>query len=175
MVVPKSCRNARRSVWLVAVVLVAAAALPPGAAASTRAEYVAQADPICQTWEAPIVNAMKSWKRNVKHLQYLTRWGSYRAWVNQAKHTGRLMQRIGRDERFLYNQIASLEPPVNEADIVGPWISACLRHDSLWISAGTALKRLQIGRFNRRLGKALRAEKQAFALFPSEYGFQHCW
>ena len=92
---------------VVSTALIGAGAAPAGAA-STRAEYIAQADPIC-------LSANTAMKQAAKGLQ-------------QDKKTGRfkVAARKIRAQTAIFGpaveQIAALEAPASDAQLIGTWV-----------------------------------------------------
>lgn len=111
---------------LIAATLIALAAITstPAHAATTRAEYVAQVDPICQAWIKPGTKTYAGFRRANRKLYLQTKRG-----VPQRKAYGRYFPRIARLFAFRLKtysattaQIARVAPPPGDETLIGDWL-----------------------------------------------------
>ena len=121
----------------------------PGVAATapTRSEYIAQVDPICQSFVAPLGSA---WRK-----------------------VARSLNRISGTRTILIGQIAGVQPPDADAGTINTWLNDLRQEAGIETSAAAAIKRLKFGKFFTLLRQADGAEtagKQAIAGF----GFAVC-
>jgi hypothetical protein len=94
----------------------------PADAASTRAEYVAQVDPLCRAnlgpWQqtyAAEVKGLQKWVR-------LTKKGTLKAWVRQTHKYARALERHAAVHASLTEQISAVQPPAEDAQLVADWL-----------------------------------------------------
>jgi hypothetical protein len=80
----------------------------PANAASTRAEYIAQVDPICQSFVAPENAAFRSYRKNDKRWFHLASSGSLKAWLKQRFSRSR----AGARSRRLFGGVCDQSPPI---------------------------------------------------------------
>jgi hypothetical protein len=142
------------------LVLVALAALPTAShAAATRAEYVAQADPICAATNAGIAKLNKDFLR-------LHKKGRYRA-------AGAALSKTGARLSASVAQVRAITPPPGDEATVASWLG---------LIDGVAVDNRKMGRAEakQRFGKVVRLIKrnsqlhdQAHALV-ADWGFQSC-
>lgn len=138
----------------------AALALPSAASAeTTRAEYVAQAEPICQANTTASIKILEGVRAKVKKGKF--------------KQAGGQFLRASRAFGATVNQIAAIPQPSADAATLATWIKY-LRLETTYL---------------RKIGKALKAEKgskaQGFVIRLSRnanlandtvasFGFNHC-
>jgi hypothetical protein len=94
---------------MLAIALVFSAPSTAGAA-STRAEYIAQVDPICQSFVAPLTGAFSSYHKAFKSLNKHAKSGSLKSFIRSIKRTARTLEadcsrttprrRFGDDQRL---------------------------------------------------------------------------
>ena len=129
----------------------------PADAASTRAEYVAQVEPICRAnlgpWQqtyAAEVRAFKKWAR-------LSTKGTLKAWVNQTHKYARALERHVQVHNTLTDQISAVPPPPEDGQLVATWLMLRNEFERLAQSAAQALHAFDIRRWgiqNARADKA---------------------
>jgi len=142
----------------------------PADAASTRAEYIAQVDPICQSFVVPRTDAFKAYTKNVTRLLFSSGPKPARG---DFKRTARSLNRLVQLRASLTTQIATVPPPAEDAVTVGTWLNDRRQAEALWASAASALNHFKLGVFQRRLaagGAAFDAGEEAIAGFS----FQVC-
>jgi hypothetical protein len=137
--------------------LIALAIGPAKAAASTRAEYIAQVDPICAAADKDIRKALAGFSRDLKR--------------GDLPKAGRKYARA--DRRFLrsLNDLAAVPPPPEDASLISAWLDLERRDAALPIAR--ALKRRQVRRAVKLFRVSARIERQIDALI-GDYGFNRC-
>jgi hypothetical protein len=141
--------------------VLAAALLAPGAAvaAATRAEYAAQADPICAAADADIAKLNKRFRR-------LHRQGRYRP-------AGRVLGKTGARLASSVEDVRAIPPPPGDETTVATWLS---------LIDGVASNNRRMGRAeaHRRFNAVFRLQlknsdlhRQAAALM-GRWGFRVC-
>jgi hypothetical protein len=159
------------------VVLVLSAGLiavaAPAYAASTRAEYIAQVDPICQSFVGPAGDATGSFNRNLKRLFRLAKSGTLKAFIRQNSRTARSLNRLAQILTSMTDQIVAVPPPDADAGTIGTWLDHRRQADAFAMSAASALKKLNAKRFFRQLDRAGKADQAAVRTI-SGFGFQVC-
>ena len=145
----------------------------PAQAASTRAEYIAQTDPICSAAAPAISQAYGSYNRNYKRWLHQTTHGTLKSWVKQTRRTGASLGRYIQAEASLTGQLQAVPPAPGDESMVGSWLSYRQQADALGAAAATALSHIQVVRFFKL---ASRADKAAVAgvRVAEGVGFQVC-
>ena len=132
----------------------------PADAASTRAEYIAQADPICQSTQAAERRALGpkgTVLRLLKHGRYKEAARRYRN--NTAAFSAGV------------EQLAALEPLSADAQLIGTWVQILRKQIPVANRATAAMAHGRpIDKFLRRLGSM---NVQTHALVAT-FGFQYC-
>jgi hypothetical protein len=123
------------SVGLIAV------GVSPANAASTRAEYIAQIDPICQAFVGPENAALRSYRKADKRWFHLASSGTLKAWLKQTRRVSRSLQRLNQLDITLNDQIAAVPPPAADAGTVGSWLNTRRQVNAFTASAAAALNR----------------------------------
>jgi hypothetical protein len=133
-------RNMRRAVlpFVLSMGLIAVWAAPADAA-STRAEYVAQLDPICQSFVGPNDDAFHAWVRNEKLLGHVARNGTLKQFGAQTKRIAGSLKRIAGIQANLTNQIATVPPPTEDFATVNTWLNQRRQEEALLRSAASIL------------------------------------
>ena len=126
--------------FVVSVGLVAVWAAPADAA-STRAEYIAQVDPICQPFVGPESAAYKAYRKNTKREGHLAGKGTLKAWLNATRRTSKSLTRFVQLDVTLVEQIAAVPPPATDAGTVGTWLDDRRKANGHAASAAAALNR----------------------------------
>jgi hypothetical protein len=160
----------------VAVVLLAipVVAVAPADAASTRAEYIAQVDPICQSFVDPANVAVN------RELQSFDKWlrnggisGKGKAWKRATRRLAGSLKGLAQIRASLTAQIAAVPPPPDDAETVGRWLDARRQSEALATSAALALRTFKIRLFNKRFLAAATAYVTSGRAI-SGFGFQVC-
>jgi hypothetical protein len=174
----------RVPVWAITLaitVIALAISCAPARAASTRAEYVAQTDPICQSAERPIKKIGDAYLKAsqealMKFIEEISH-GSKDQALRAIRHLQRSMLRFGhrfnRLQARLTAELALVPPPPGDEGIVGLWLQA--RGDGVRLSD----RSLRAGKHGK-LNKLVRLSGLAIAVFEqadrlvSDFGYQHC-
>jgi hypothetical protein len=157
------------------VVSVGLLAAWPGAAAAapTRAEYIAQVDPICQSFVAPLGSAWRAYNKNFRDTSRAARKGNSKAFLRGTKKLARSLNLISTTRTTLIGQIAAVPPPDADAGTITTWLNDLRQEAGIEIAAASKVKRLQFGKFFKLLRQADGVEtagKEAIAGF----GFAVC-
>ena len=158
--------------FVLSVGLIAVWAVPADAA-STRAEYVAQVDPICQSYKGPEFNAAKAYQRNNKLWVRTATKGTVKTFVRQ---THRLAQSLFAWDRLhsrMTEQIAAIPPVPTDAAVIDTWLNDRRQSDAFADQAASALNKFQIRRFFRLTARADKVERAGIQAING-FGFQVC-
>jgi hypothetical protein len=158
--------------FVLSVGLIAVWAAPAGAA-STRAEYIAQVDPICQSFEGPVDDGWAAYVRNFKRWVRAAKHGTPTAIVRGAKRTARSLAQWAQTLNRLFDQIAVVPPPAEDAVTVRAWINHRRQANAYNLATASALMRGK-GRKAVRLGSRAGTEAEASERAISGFGFQVC-
>src|SRR3954447_10826435 len=123
-------------------------------AASTRAEYIAQVDPICQSFVAPIDGAFRSYHRAFKAMNKRAKSGTVKAFIRSIKRTARTIDAIGNLHLAMISQISAVPPPSADEPTIRAWLTALGQEHASEVSAATALRHFKFAAFFKRLGQA---------------------
>jgi hypothetical protein len=164
-----------RGATALALLAIAAVAVPPAHAASTRAEYIAQVDPICQSFVGPENAALHAYRKNAKRWDRLASKGTLKAWLKQTRRVSQSLLRLTQLDTTLNDQIAAVTPPATDAGTIGAWLNARGQANAFAAAAARALNRPvpAISKYFKlvdRANAALDAASRAIAGF----GFQVC-
>jgi hypothetical protein len=142
------------AVGLLAIPLVAIA---PAQAATTRAEYVAQVDPICRAnlvpWQKTVATDVKTFKTWAR----LNNRGTFKAWVRQTHKHARALERHVRVHASLTAQISAVPPPAEDAHLVATWLMYRNEYERLTQSAAKAFDAFKFKKSNKLTGRAIKA------------------
>ena len=147
---------------IVAVVLLAIpmVALTPAHAASTRAEYIAQADPICQSTQAAERRELGP-KGTVLRLM---KKGRFKAAAHRYRNSG-VAYSAGVE------QLAGLSPPSADVQLIGTWLQMLRAFIPVGNRATAAMAHgRDPAKFLRRIGSM---NVQTHALV-ADFGFAYC-
>jgi hypothetical protein len=146
----------------------------PAEAASTRAEYVAQVDPICQSFLGPNDNAFHAWFKNEKLLGRVAKNGTLKQFGAQTKRVARSVKRLAQIQANLTDQIAAVPPPTEDFATVGTWLNHRRQEEAFLRSAASILVQYRpYKQYVRNLNMADAAD-QAATRTVSGLGFQVC-
>jgi hypothetical protein len=147
----------------------------PADAASTRAEYIAQVDPICQSFVGPEDVAYRAYVRDSKREAHLAGKGTLKAWLKATRRTSHSLTRFTQIDASLNEQIATVPPPAADAGTIATWLNNRRQFDALAASAAVALNRPvpQIGKYFKRVKQA-NASLDAAGRAIEGFGFQVC-
>lgn len=143
--------------------------------AATRAEYVAQVDPICQAAAKP------EGKLVTAYLKAFARLGKGVANGGSAKQatkrlvakSARLMRRIVTIEQGVTTQIDAVSPPPSDAGTVAIWLEKRKVAEQTVLSGIRALKHRKIASFDARLDRAAAIDREG-RILVADFGFQFC-
>ena len=147
----------------------------PADAASTRAEYIAQVDPICESFVGTHDAAVKAYNKDAKRWEHLAGKGTLKAWLKATRRASRSLTRLTQIEESLYEAFAAVPPPAADAVTIGTWLDDRRRSTALSASAAAALNRPV-----PELGKVFKKIKHANAALAAAdraiegFGFQVC-
>lgn len=132
----------------------------PAEAASTHAEYIAQADPICQSTEAAERQALGP-KGTVLRLM---KKGRFKAAAHRYRNSG-VAYSAGVE------QLAALSPPSADAQLIGTWVQMLSAQSPVakQIAAAMAHGR-SLDKLFRRLG-SMNVQTRGLV---ANFGFQYC-
>ena len=145
----------------------------PADAASTRAEYVAQVDPICQSFVGPTVQAGTAFNKDYKEWTRRLSKGTLKGWVRQTGRTAHSLRRFNQLHAGLTEQIAAVSPPAADAGAVSTWLADRRQADVFSESAASAFGRFKFGKFHKKIGQANAADGAGVDAI-SALGFQVC-
>ena len=145
--------------FVLSVGLVAICAAPADAT-TTRAEYISQADPICQSTEAAERRALGP-KGTVIRLM---KKGRFKAAAHRYRNSGAAFS-AGVD------QLALLEPPSADAQLIGTWIQMLRAQYPVGMRVAAAMAH---GRDLSKLFVRLGSMKVNTRALVATFGFQHC-
>jgi hypothetical protein len=143
-------------------------------AASTRAEYVAQVDPICQAGQAQERAAFKAYVKSAK--RYLRRHPNSdpdKPSKQIFRLVTRLYSRILAIDRSVLAQLNSIPPAAGDEAAVAEWLGVRTQSADLLERSIHALQRQKLKLFFRLYLKSIRRSLQA-TLPISDFGFRYC-
>lgn len=131
--------------------------IPTAQAASTRAEYIAQVDPICQANLVPVRSSGARFQSSRKKMNRIAIAGNGKAWLRQTKNTASALTRFAGAEQTMIEQIALVPPPPADSAAVGVWVNGVTHADAYRSAEAAALRQLKIAKANgfaRKVAKA---------------------
>jgi hypothetical protein len=146
-----------RSVLVAACLALAAPATSMGA--DTRAEYIAQVDPICKRADKRIFPLAKQ---------------AFGAWDRgELGKAGRGFSRVARVFGASIAKVAAVPPPVADQALIGDWLDLERRDVALTAGIGAALRQGKEGKARKLVKKSIAIEKPIDRLV-GDYGFKEC-
>jgi hypothetical protein len=145
----------------------------PANGAATRAEYVAQVDPICQAFRGPASAADSAYIKNYKRWFRVARKGTVKAFVRQTNRTAGSLLRFTQIHMSVTDQIATVPPAAADTGTVNTWLNYRRKSDAFSTSAASALRQLKFKRFFEQNDHADAAEA-AGRVTIAPFGFQVC-
>jgi hypothetical protein len=133
---------------------IAVVAIAPAQAASTRAEYITQVDPMCRANLGPWQQTYAAEVRTFKKWARLTNKGTLKAWVDQTHEFARALERHVQVHNTLTDQISAVPPPPEDAQLVARWLMLRNEYERLTQSAAQALHVLDIGQWGKQYARA---------------------
>jgi hypothetical protein len=152
--------------------LIAVWAAPAGAA-STRAEYIAQVDPICESYKGPELNDAKAFHRNYKLWGRTATRGTLKAFARQTHRLAQSLLAWDRLHSSMTEQIAAIPAVPADAPVIDTWLSDRRQSDAAADAAASALNNFRIGSFFRLTRRADRLERAGIQAI-ADFGFQVC-
>ena len=151
----------------VAVILLAilVVAVPPAQAASTRAEYVAQAEAICQVPGHQLFKLDQQVKKLGKRQDLRP--------SQAAVRYGKIMGRLANIEGVILTQLGTLTPAPGDEATVAAWLQGEQASKGLLDRAARAGKHGKLRQFIGLLNQGLTTAKQADQIVAS-FGFRSC-
>jgi hypothetical protein len=158
---PKGVGMKLRGAIAVGLLAIPLVAIAPAGAASTRAEYVAQVDPMCTAnlgpWQKSVaadVNTYKKWVR-------LNKTGTFKAWMRQTHKHARALKRHVHVHAGLTDQISAVLPAAEDAQLVASWLTYRDQYERLTQSAAKAFDAFKFKKSNKLTGRAIkRSDKE---------------
>jgi hypothetical protein len=150
-----------------ALVLVVAAlvAVPSANAASTRAEYVSQAEAICSAPSGQLASIIKQLNK-VRKAQNLKP-------AEAARRLGKIIGRFATLEANILNQLASLTPAPGDEATAAQWLQGERNANALVARAAKAGKHGNLKKYLRSLTQSISVAGQANQIVAG-WGFQAC-
>jgi hypothetical protein len=145
----------------------------PADAASTRAEYIAQVDPICQAFAPRWHNAATAYRKNFKEWERRLTKGTLKGWVSQTDRTFRWLRRLVQIDAGLTDQIAAVPPAPEDAGTVSTWRTNRNKAERWAYSAALAFGGFKFDRFDKLIDRAGRFQAAGYRAI-SGFGFQVC-
>ncbi len=157
--------NPKRRAWprpAATALAIAALAIPAASAqaAATRAEYVAQVDPICLDYAKPAIKAFAAYFK-----------AGARKRKPSARPTARFLSQISRAYGNLTERIATVPAAPGDEAIVSTWLG---RRAEVVVNLGRARRAARHGKLKRSDRLAGRAGFGAASQVVSEFGFDYC-
>jgi hypothetical protein len=150
---PKLSRRGLPAV--VGAALAIAILLPSSAsAASTRAEYISQVDPICTSYAAPLGNAFKAYHKNFKALNKNAKSGTFKAFLRSLRATAASLTTIAGLHANMINQIAAVPPVPADQGTITAWLNALRLEQSSEVGAAGSLRHGKFKAFFNKLDQA---------------------
>lgn len=171
-------RGPRTGLIAAAALIALAVAASPAHAAGTRAEYVAQVDPICHTGDSQHRSAFKAYAKSVKrylkhHPQHPRQDDAYKPSKTIIRMVVRYYTRGLQIERGVNSQLASISPVPGDEAAIGEWLrlrtgSADLLERTIHAFHQSKIK-FGLHLYVKSIHKSLMAQ-----LPISDFGFHYC-
>jgi hypothetical protein len=145
----------------------------PADAASTRAEYVAQVDPICQSFEGQLDGAFGALNTNFKRMVRAAKARKGKPFIRGIRRTVSSLNGLAGVHENLSAQIAAVPPGAADSGTVGSWLNYLREEAGFERGAAVSLGVFKFRQFQsqlRQADQALRSGQVAIAGF----GFQVC-
>ena len=130
-------------------------------AATTRAEWVAQVEPLCQAVLPAANSANADVNQKSKNLVRTAKHGSNKAFVRAIRSLARSLQAYTAIDDNLTNQLAGVPPVPTDAGAVNNWLQGRRNTTALANGAAQALRRFKLNRYFNLLAQANAAYSQA--------------
>ena len=155
------------------VVVAGVAGSASASAATTRAEYIAQVDPICQTFVDPESSALSAYHKTYKRWVHDFSHGSLKGWVRQTKRTVATLRQFTLVHSSMTEQVAAVPPTPADARLISTWLEGRRQADGYATAAASSLNRFQISRFFKLIRQADSMEAAGLRAING-FGFQVC-
>jgi len=152
---------------------IAVAGVSSAQAASTRAEYIAQVDPICQSFVGPVNGAFGAFNRNFNRMVRAARANKPKPFVRALRRTVASLNGLAAVHGSLIAQIEAVPPAPADSGTVGSWLNYLRQEEAAERGAGSALAQAKVRQFFRKLRQADQALRSAQTAI-SGFGFQVC-
>jgi len=145
----------------------------PGSAAATRAEYIAQVDPICQPFVTPEKNAYTAYRKDYKEWQRRLSRGTQKAWEGQTHQVYLSLFRYVDLRATLTDQITAVSPAREDAATVSQWLTDRNRSERYAFSAAFAFEAFKFKRYYKLVARSNKYDAAGYNAI-SGFGFQAC-
>jgi hypothetical protein len=145
----------------------------PAQAATTRAEWVGQVEPICQAALPAATAANNTINSKSKDLNRTAKHGSNKAFVRALRAVAHAIQAFTAIDDNLTNQLAGVPPVPTDAGAVSNWLQGRRDTTALANSAASALLHFKIRKYFKLLDAANAAYNQAVSSV-SGFGLSAC-
>jgi hypothetical protein len=162
----------KRVSFAVVVIALLAITVAPAQAASTRAEYVAQVDPICQTAatkQSAVIRSLKKFARQLKQRGIDTEEPTKQV----IRIAVRGYNRIALIARNAVAQISAIAPAPGDETTVSAWFRRLSLQIDLFQRAIRAFAHQKVHRYKQLMYKSSIRGLEADDLVR-EFGFRHC-
>lgn len=140
---------------------------------ATRAEYIAQADPLCQASAGPSSQALKAYNRKLKQLIDRLQAEKFKGVPKLVSQTARALTRFTTLHEALTIQLEAVTPPTADAGTISSWLGLRRSAEAFGKSAARAMKRFNFRQFDRQIGRAAKADADGGDAIAG-FGFQFC-
>jgi hypothetical protein len=145
----------------------------PANAASNRAEYVAQVDPMCAASAGAQNNALGAISRNTKRWVRTAKSGNVKAFIRQTRRLAGSVNAYAQIHTSLTEQIAAVPSVPADTGTVDTWLNDRRQAEALYRSAAYALNGFQVRKFFSRIRQGDSADLAGRGAI-SGFGFQVC-
>jgi hypothetical protein len=145
----------------------------PAQGATTRAEWVAQVEPICQASLPAATAANNAVNKKFKTFAHVAKFASDKAFVRATRSLAHSIQAYTAIDDNLTNQLAGIAPVPIDAGAVSNWLQGRRDTTALANRAAAALLRFKARKFFRLLDEANAAYSQAVSSV-SGFGLNAC-
>ena len=156
----QSTPSKRTGAGVIVIALAALALLAPSpAAATTRSEYVQQADPVCGHAGYAMGLALRGFPRDMKK-------GEYRRAAAKLRRAFAIFKTMIAD-------LAVIPPPQADATLIARWLDSLRGQTQIGDGLARAIARKQFKQMVKKANQLSAAERQSDQLV-SGFGFQYC-
>lgn len=163
----------RKTVSFASVLAVSLVVVAPANGASTRAEYIAQVEPICQSFAPQEATASSAFSRDYKRWARLLSHGTLKSWVRQTARTAAALRAFNNVHAAMTEQVAAVAPPPADASTITTWLNDRRQADVFSAAAASSFAHFKFPQFRKKLNQANAADA-AGAQALSGFGFQVC-